>query len=165
MENDLIAIFKELDKWIEDMNEQSLTEGFNFNPNCSITILGQMGLLVDEEIAIQLNPVATVDLDAWVKSESSITQELKSLLSKNGLILDELSNEIWLPEEYEVEDFYISDRITCLKVKPLYLLVSKAIKAKEKNRILVKEAIGIFKEELVDMIIKYGGDPSYFING
>lgn len=165
MEEQLVKILKKLDNWIERTNDEAFEEGFVFVPNCQITILGQMGLLIDKEIAIQLSPVATADLDAWVKADHQIITQFKKLLDTEGLVLDELSNEIWLPEEYKTESFFKGERVTCLKVKPLYLLVSKAIKAKEKNRILVKDAISVFREELVDLIVKYGGDPNYFIKG
>jgi len=163
MDERLLKILQKLDRWIELTNEQSFDESFLFKPSCKITILGQMGLLIDSEVVISLSPMATIDLDAWIKADIQIITKIKELLNEDGLFLDELSNEIWLPKEYETDIFFTSDRITCLKVKPLYLLVSKAIKAKEKNRVLVKEAMGIYRDELVDLIVKYGGDPMYFI--
>ena len=45
---------------------------------------------------------------------------------------------------------------------PISVLVSKAIKAKEKNRILIGYALRTFGGDLAKAIERYGGDLGYF---
>lgn len=42
------------------------------------------------------------------------------------------------------------------------MLVSKAIKAPEKNRVVIRDALDKLGEELRERIIKYGGDLEKF---
>lgn len=163
MKKDITEVLERLDKWIGDKKEDAYENSYHFIPNCKLTILGQMGLIVDEDIAMRLSPIATADLDAWIDTESSIKKELIKLLKEKNLVLDELSNEIWLPPEYEVENFFSGEYVNCLKVRPIYLLVSKAVKAKEKNKILIQTALAEYEDELADMIEKYGGNLDYFL--
>lgn len=46
--------------------------------------------------------------------------------------------------------------------EPIYVLTSKAVKAPEKNSILLKRALPIFGDKLEKLIVKYGGNPEVF---
>lgn len=163
MKKELESIFNKLDQWIVETKEQATNQGFRFNPACEFTILGQMGLLVDEEVVAKLNPIATMDLDAWVKTETMISSKFKELLKEANLVLDELSNEIWLPKETKYVDFFEGEYVKCKRALPLYLLVSKAVKAPGKNKILIQNALIEYGDELIKLIKKYDGDLDYFM--
>ena len=122
-----------------------------------------MGLWVDEEVAAKLHPIATVDLDTKVKTKGMTLDKFKELLKEENLVLDDLSNEIWLPEETEYIDFFEGEYVKCKRALPLYLLVSKAIKAPEKNRVLIQNALIEYEDELADLILKYEGNLDYFM--
>lgn len=53
-------------------------------------------------------------------------------------------------------------QMSCKRIDPLFALCSKAIKAREKNRILIAQALKVYGKSLVRLIEKYGGDLEYF---
>ena len=83
----------------------------------------------------------------------------------NNLAYDELSKEIWLPERSTFLPYYRTESLLVSYLDPISALTSKAIKAKEKNRFLVREALRVFGGPLAQEIIRYGGDINYFENG
>lgn len=63
-----------------------------------------------------------------------------------------------MPDETVWEECFSGVFVKIYKSEPLFVFVSKAIKAKEKNLLLIKEALSIYGSELSNLIIKYGGD-------
>lgn len=164
MKDKIVKILKELDVWIQ--NEKDGPEGFRIKAHNEIILLGQIALLIDEHASKTLNPIATIDVDAFTKLDFSVEQELKKQLKKNNLELDMLSKEIWLRENYEKELFFRGEYLICYKVTPLDLLLSKAIKAPKKNKKLIQAALvdESFGADLIDLIVNEGGDIEYFLN-
>lgn len=126
-----------------------------------VKVLGQMSLLMDP-IGIKLNPIATRDFDAILRGDWLAIAALRSILSANGLVYDELSEEIWLPKFSTFIPYHRSPHLEVSYLDPLSTLTSKAIKAKEKNRFLIRDALTVLGEPLEQAIIHCGGDISFF---
>lgn len=164
MKDQILEILKSLDEWIQE--EKNGPESFRIKPINEIVLLGQVALLIDDQVRSSLNPVATIDVDAWLEMDFAVEIEFKKRLVEKGLELDLLSKEIWLRNNYEKELFYEGEYLTCYKVAPLDLLLSKAIKAPKKNKKLIQSALvdDEIGEELIRLIESEGGDLGYFLN-
>ena len=158
----LKKIFKELDLKICERDEEAQREGFLFNPNFEIKILGQMSLIANVDVASKFDLIGTMDVDAYTKGTRWIEKEFDNLLKNEGLRLDSDSSLIWMPEESTYTEFIEGKYLKVFLVDPIYCLASKAIKAKEKNKVLIMEALVEYGEELEDLIKKYKGDLEYF---
>ena len=121
-----------------------------------------MSLLANEKVSAKIDLVATMDVDTFLKSEYWVIQELEKILKNYDLNLDRDSNLIWMPEESTYSLFYKGNYLTVYLVDPLYYLTSKAVKAKEKNKILILEALLEYGEDPATLIKKHGGDLEYF---
>jgi len=157
-------IFKKLNERIGEMNDDRRREGLIGLPKAEITLLGQMSLLAQEHIAAALALTQTVDLDAKLKMDHIIKQELKALLAEAGLIYDEDSHLIWLPKTAKFMELF---NFSCVAIKCVdaeSALVSKAVKAHEKNKVLIRQAIasGEFPK-LTERIIENGGNLENFL--
>ena len=111
---------------------------------------------------MKLNPIATRDFDAILRGDWFAIAALRSILSANGLVYDELSEEIWLPTFSTFIPYYRSSHLEVSYLDPLPTLTSKSIKAKEKNRFLIRDALTVLGETLEQAIIHCGGDISFF---
>ncbi len=158
----LIQIFENLDRAIEVENEERRESGTLLLPKTEIILLGQMSLLENPEVKAHITLFATYDVDAIVKGSHWIQRKFNELLKKEGLELDSLSHEIWIPPESTFTDIFSSNYLHCLRLDPLYALLSKAIKAKEKNKILIAQALDIYGDKLRSLIKKYHGNLDYF---
>ncbi|RMG40532.1 MAG: hypothetical protein D6719_10650 [Candidatus Dadabacteria bacterium] len=159
----LLQIFKELDGEIELMNSERLKADLPALPHFEIKLLGQLGLFADDSLPNDIILSATRDFDALLKGDWSIIAALKNILQRHGLVYDELSSEIWMPPDTQYKPVYQSDYIKCESPKAIYTLVSKAIKAPEKNRSLIVDALTVYGEELLTLISKHGGKPEHII--
>lgn len=156
-------ILSKLEKEIAALNQERVKEGRFRLSKAKITLLGQFSLLANPKVSALLNIPATLDVDAKIEADWVIQDAFKKILKSEGLEYDEDSELIWIPPNSTFESLHESPLVECTSISPIYGLLSKAIKAKEKNRILVRDAIAIFGEELVNLITKYGGDPEYFL--
>lgn len=155
---------EQLDAELTRINSERGLEDLPSLKTVEIKILGQMSLLMDPS-AKNINPTATRDLDALIIGDFVAANALRSILKSKGLVYDELSKEIWLPDNAQFIPYYNSDNLIVSYLDPISALTSKAIKAKEKNRFLIRRALGIFGEALALEICKYGGDINYFQSG
>ena len=158
----LEKVFRALDKEIEIENQQRREDSALLLTKAEIRLLGQMSLISNPEVQAQITLLATFDVDALVKGGHWIESKFRDLLKKEDLELDSLSHEIWIPSESTFTEVFSSNRLVCLRLDPLYVFLSKAIKAKEKNRMLIAQALEIYGNELRKLIQKYGGDLKYF---
>ncbi len=156
-------ILAKLEQEIESLNLARRNDGGFRLPKAKITLLGQFSLLANPKISALLRIPATMDVDAKIEAEWIIKDAFKKILKKDGLEYDEDSGLIWIPPNSTFELLHDSLQVECKSISPIYGLLSKAIKAKEKNRILVRDAIALFGEEFVKLIVMYGGDPEYFL--
>lgn len=161
---DLNKIGKELDKRIQLADVKSyVDQGVGLVPkDIEMKIMGQIALLADEEISSLLELNTTFDVDAQVKASAEVADILDQLLKEKGLALDRLSDEIWMPPDTIWETQYDGEYVKILKARPIDVLVSKGVKAPAKNKKLIKDAMGIYGNELLKRIDDFGGDSSFF---
>jgi len=161
---DIKEFGQNLDQKIEKEDNLSYAEqGIGLSPkDIEIKLMGQVSLLVDEEISSKIELEMTKDFDAHIKANFKISRILDDLLKEKGMELDSLSGEIWMPTDTKWELCYEGDYVKIYKAGALDVLVSKAIKAPEKNRKLIQESLQIYGRVLSDKITQYGGDPNYF---
>jgi hypothetical protein len=133
-------------------------------PPCHIQVLGQMSLLGNKRINSILSLAQTGDMDAKVRAESFVKATLKNeILPKHGLEYDDDSDLIWLPPGHFFEPLCRLKNVRAELLDAESALVSKAVKAKEKNKRLIQDAIasGLFPG-LIDRIDESGGDLEFF---
>ncbi len=160
----LRKIFEMLDLEIAQLNRDRREDGSPLISKASVKILGQMSLLTNDEVAAHIDLFETADLDAFLETEFVVMKKLRELLATAGLIYDESSSDIWIPPNSRFEPLFDFTNIRVDRLDGESVLVSKAIKAKEKNRMLIQEAIAseIFPG-LADRIQIEGGDLKYFL--
>ncbi|NBW99593.1 hypothetical protein EBR03_08485 [bacterium] len=122
-----------------------------------------MSLLVNKKVSTILSLAQTADRDAQLDMDSVVKKELTSILKKYGLIYDEDSKLIWIPPGAKFEILFDLKNVVVKSIDPESALVSKAVKAPEKNKQLIREAIasGKFKT-LIARIEKNGGKLEFF---
>lgn len=159
----LKKVFSELDKRINELNQQRRVEGLAGLSQAQVQLLGQMSLLVNAKVSAILALAQTADLDAVIKTEFLVKEELKKILKQEGLIYDEDSALIWIPPGSRFKEVFRFKNVIVFSIDAESALVSKAIKAPEKNKQLVRQAIasGIFPN-LVDRILANDGDLEFF---
>lgn len=134
-------------------------------PLYGIKILGQMSLLMDPDASKLLPLAMTVDLDALLtgsRQESYLRTILKEILNKRGLDYDDLSSEIWLPSDAIFIKYFENHLLIVERLDPISALTSKAIKAPEKNKELLRHALGVYGEPLKQKILQHGGSLDLF---
>jgi hypothetical protein len=159
---ELRDVFVELDQAIVSENEIRCSLGGMEIKNPTIRVLGQMSLLLNDSVAARISLFSTQDVDAHVIGESFVTQTFKKLLEAKHLEFDFLSSEIWLPPDSTYITVYEGRNLKCEILDPISALTSKAVKAPEKNRLLIKSALEVYGEELARRITLHGGDLSIF---
>jgi hypothetical protein len=127
------SVFHELDLAIEAQNKSQKNDSGLTLGKAEIILLGQMSLISNPEVQAKIHLFSTMDVDAIVKGEYWIKKKLEELLSKEGLVLDPHSEEVWIPKESSFTRIFESPRLLCVRIDPVYALLSKAIKAKEKK--------------------------------
>jgi hypothetical protein len=156
-------VIRNLEETIEGYNKKRIKEdGFRL-AKAKIILLGQFCLLANPKGSSLLEIPATIDVDAKIEADYTIKRAFKLILKHEGLDYDEDSHLIWIPPESTFDKLHDSPLLEVSALSPIYAILSKAIKAKEKNRILVGEAMGVFGKKLIDLIKKYGGNPEYFL--
>lgn len=127
-------------------------------------LLGQMSLMVNEKVSATLTLAQTADVDAQLDSEYFVLKCFKEILQKNGLQYDMDSEKIWLPKDKVFLSLLQEPMIEVLIVDPESTLVSKAVKAPIKNKILIREAIACdMFPNLISRIEENGGEISIFL--
>lgn len=160
----LKEIFEELNLRILELNRANRAEGLAIYPKAEILLLGQLSLSVDEKVVARLNLTQTADLDALLKAEFKIKDELKKILPRYGYVYDEDSPLIWIPPESKFVNLFLLDRITVKYLDAESVLLSKAIKAPKKNKVLIREALATnLFPSLADRILKHGGNLEDFL--
>jgi hypothetical protein len=132
------------------------------NVNVELRVVGQTSLLLNKELSCKIQLNETRDFDSFVFCEMQILEIVKKVIKEFNMYLDPLSNEIWMPSETTYTNEYDEGRVKIFIAKPVYVLTSKAIKAKLKNKELIKEAMTIYGNELESLIVKYGGKSEDF---
>lgn len=159
MEELLHEVFENLDRIIKEENKSRLQEGAKLLGKAKVVLLGQASLLVDKQVSATLALAQTGDLDAKLEMDFFVKKELKKLLEKKGLIYDEDSDKIFIPRGSKELELFEFDNLIVRRLDPESVLVSKAVKAPEKNRPLIIEgtASAIFPG-LISRIEEEGGN-------
>ncbi len=156
-----LSLFQALDARIEAMNHKLRMDGLVPLPKSRIRLLGQISLLVQESVSLALTQ--TVDVDAELVMDYLVKEELKVLLRNDGLVYDEDSHLIWIPDGAKFLLLMDLPHLTVEVLDPESALVSKAVKAPQKNRQLLRQAIASNQfPSLVDRIVKHGGTLEEF---
>jgi len=166
MKDTILAIFKELNDRIDAENGEREETGVPKLRPVEVRILGQVTLLANELVAQILPLQMTNDLDAVIEvAQGFVIAVLKDeILPKFGLELDRDSGLVWIPPGSSYEPFLDSKYVRVKLLDPESALVSKAVKAKVKNRVLIIDAIASERfSSLVQRIQDNGGDLDYFI--
>lgn len=159
-------IFECLDKAIEVENQSRRADDFEESDLIGATeirIMGQMSLLTNGTVTGLMRLFGTQDVDAVVTGGRYgwVAKKLSELLEAEGLELDEYADEIWLPRGAAFTKVFSGEYLTCLRLNHLDALVSKAVKAPAKNRILIRQALVVFPD-LRALIKVNGGDLANF---
>jgi hypothetical protein len=158
------SLFEELDKRINRINDVRINEGLGNIASAEIKILGQMSLLVNDKVSTILSLNQTADLDAIITMEYLVKKEFQQILQEAGLIYDEDSYLIWIPKDATFEELYNLKNLSVSIIDPESALLSKAIKAPEKNKFLIREAIASNQfPRLVGRILANGGKLESFL--
>jgi hypothetical protein len=135
-EDDLLAgIFERLDQWVAVANNAANREGFRPIPKSLFRVVGQAALL---EANLEFSVAATVDVDLINDAKHEVVAKLNELLVAEGLELDPISNEIWMPSETQYLDLYKGEWVVALRAETEFIMVSKALKSPEKNKVLLR---------------------------
>lgn len=155
-------VFAELNEWATQQNQKLESESCLPLRKSSFRIVGQSALL--EASSLSLTLTATMDVDAFADCEPSVRTHLEELLQKRGRVLDPVGHEAWMPDETEYEVFYFGNLVVAEIAGPEYVLVSKALKAPEKNRNLIIEYLAQGPSDLFYALAEeYGVDLEKFV--
>ncbi|HEY8947092.1 MAG TPA: hypothetical protein VIM73_22765 [Polyangiaceae bacterium] len=132
----LAEIAEELDRWIAQQNFEARRAGLPQFRSCTIVILGQMALL---EGAVALTLASTKDVDVKADYSHPVQKEFERLLNMRGRTLDPLGREVWMPEETMYTPLFEGPFVRVLVADADAVLLSKALKAPDKNRALLTE--------------------------
>lgn len=151
-------IFARLNQRIEDINQERRTNDEYGLPKATVKLLGQMSLFANEKSSAVLTLAQTADLDAFLSMVGIIQSEFEKILVSEGLIYDKFSHEIWIPPNSKFNVLFEFENLTIESIDPESALVSKAVKAPVKNKLLIREALASDQfPNLAERIIKAGG--------
>ena len=92
-------------------------------------------------MAANVNLVQTGDMDAKLRMDYFTKNKLLELLEANGLVYDEDSHLVWIPENARTIELFTLKNIEVKLIDAESTLVSKAIHAPQKNKQLIRQAI------------------------
>ncbi len=157
-------IFTDLNLTVELENFQRLKDGTLIIPKSEVLLLGQMSLMLNESVAAFLNLIQTADMDAKLRMDYFTKNKLLDLLKAKGLVYDEDSHLVWIPENTKVIELFRFKNIEVKLIDAESILLSKAIHAPQKNKQLIRQAIASGKfPDLVDRIIENNGKLDFFL--
>ncbi|MCB9707247.1 MAG: hypothetical protein H6714_00455 [Myxococcales bacterium] len=158
---ELERVFKELNAWIAEKNQEFSEEGVLTLPRCTIRVLGQTALL---EAGTDLPLAATKDVDVYADYEHVVQVKFEELLRARGKLLDPIGHEAWMPKETKYLTVFDGSHVKGQIAAPEYVLLSKALKAPEKNRALIVEYLSSGPSELfLQLAEKYRLDLGRFV--
>jgi hypothetical protein len=150
-----------LDAWVARENRVRQREGSPGLPKCRIRLLGQMALF---EQKVPLALVATNDVDVVADYPFPVEREFRRLVEREGKFIDPTPTEIWMPPETQYR-LLVDGRWVRLEVAEVdAVLLSKALKAPEKNRQLVVEYLARgASSRFFDLADRHGLDLEAFL--
>ena len=159
--DNLAEIFLALDQWAARENVRARADGTPAHKRCTVRVLGQSALWA---AGVDLTLTATQDVDAYGDYEWAVQQELERLLGEHGKVLDPHGHEVWMPTETTYSPIYRGKFVEALVADADAVLISKALKAPEKNRALVTEYLAKgASERFFELAQKYRVDLEQFV--
>jgi hypothetical protein len=159
----LADIFARLDQWVANENQAAKSEGLRTIPKSVFKVVGQAALL---EAKLEFSVATTVDVDILNNAKHEVVAKLNELLVAEGLELDPLSNEIWMPDETKYIDLYRGDWTHAVLAETPYIMVSKALKSPAKNKILLRNYIAHRPPKIFfDLCTKYAVNLQSIVKG
>lgn len=157
----LLEIAKKLDDWVASQNLEAASQGFLRLRPCRIRVLGQIALL---EGGAPLTLAATKDVDVYANYDSGIEAEFRRLLAQRGLELDPLGEEVWMPKETEYTSIFSGQYVELQLAEVDAILISKALKAPQKNRLVITEYLSTgASRRFLSLAKKYRVDLESFV--
>jgi len=162
--NALLSTFiTQIESAIRLANQERAADGVSPFGQVRIRLLGQFGLLVHPQAAAALRPAATRDVDALVEGDWSTRWIVRTAINLSGYVYDDLSSENWIPAQARFELLSESAELRVEVLAPIFNLLSKAVKAPERNRNLIVEGIAVYGDEFVHLLQTHGADIEYFL--
>ena len=156
----LKLIAQQLDRWIAEQNRHFRQEGLPLLAPCTIKVIGQAALL-DAGLPVAL--AVTNDVDVRADYESAVEQAFARLLVQAGRTLDPVGHEAWMPRETRYKEHFKGPFVRLLLAEPEAILLSKALKAPDKNRALITEYLTQPSERFLELAEKYQLDLEQFL--
>lgn len=156
-----VELLSALDRWCVDERVRRRDDGTLGPKACVISLVGQTALL---EAAVPLNLAATQDLDVVGSYELSVEMRFAELARDFGKTIDPHAREIWMPKETRFTVVFEGALVTGRVAEPDFVLLSKALKAPEKNRNLITEYLASgASPEFMAMARRYKVDLEQFL--
>ena len=157
----LKSIAVKLEAWVINQNLEAREQGMLLLKPCRIRVLRQTALL-ESKAPLQLN--VTNDVDVYANYEHPIELEFQRLLAEQGKELDPVGHEIWMPSETRYTDLFTGDYVTMQIADIDCVLLSKALKAPQKNRALIVEYLAAdATKRFLAMAKRYALDLEQFL--
>jgi len=157
----IVNAFKELNRWIQQQNTLSVQDSSRLIHSCEFKLLGQSALL---EASLSISLAATGDVDAYTNAEYPVCKQLDRFLEGYGMHLDPFSHEVWMPEETTYSLLFKGQYLDLYVADPEYVLLSKALKAPERNMDTIVQYLANEPTELFfDLCEQYGVDLEEFL--
>ncbi len=118
---------------------------------CSIQVVGQTALL---EAKLDLHLAATADVDVHHQIEYVFRKKFEELLKEKGKFLDPVGHEAWMPEETKYKTIFNGRHVEGSIAEAEYILISKALKAPQRNKTLIAEYLASHPTELFYTLAK-----------
>ena len=158
----LKEVFGKLDAWITKENRARGARSVALLPKVQIRVIGQTALI---EANLKLEIVATMDVDLMDQIEHTIGQQFEELLKAFGKTVDPVGHEAWMPQETEYHEIFKGDWLIGSLAKPVFIVLSKAKFAPEKNRNLIVDYLASDDLDVLifDLAEKYSVDLDLFV--
>lgn len=130
------GLLRDLDRWAIEKDAKDRADGLPGLSPCTIRLVGQMALLEQE---LPLTLVATQDLDVKADYEWPLEQKFGQLVEEQNLTVDPDGHLVWMPKGTRYLTVYTGRFVTGKVAEADFVLVSKALKAPEKNRTIIVE--------------------------
>ena len=163
MRQQLQDLFTKLNERVSEINRERRQNSLRPVSKAKVQLLGQISLLAHNKVSLILSLAQTGDMDAFLTMDHIVKEELKRILKKEGLVYDEDSYLIWVPPGAKFEKLFVLDCVLVETIDPESALVSKAVKAPDKNKQLIRQAIASDEfPGLVDRILENDGKLENF---
>lgn len=157
----LLEVAEKLDDWIAAQNREAQQEGFPRLPSSTIKVLGQTALM---EAGVKLTLAATNDVDVQADYPYAVQKEFARLLAAEGRELDPLGHDVWMPRETRYKELFVGRYVRVLLADQDAVLLSKALKAPERNRSLIVEYLALgASERFLGLARKHKLDVEQFL--